>query len=226
MTVQTQTPARHAMRLALILAAAAALIFSLAVTTRPVLAGDNAATLHEPHRGVDSSEDAGDFPCESDEPDPGEVIWHFVLNGLDPGIESALEIHAQFDEDGDVHEDSSWNPGGTTHQFFVTTSGDDILLDAWVFLPEGTQYNNLVLSHICRGDEPEESEAPPESEEASRSPEGSQLGGTGTPAASVPDTALGLVSSGPLATIFFGAVLIASLGALAYANVAAVRRRS
>jgi hypothetical protein len=28
-----------------------------------------------------------------------------------------------------------------------------------------------------------------------------------------------------LATIFFGAILIASLGALAYANVTAVRRR-
>jgi hypothetical protein len=30
---------------------------------------------------------------------------------------------------------------------------------------------------------------------------------------------------GPLATLLFGAVLIASLGALAYANVTAARRR-
>jgi hypothetical protein len=56
--------------------------------------------------------------------------------------------------------------------------------------------------------------------------EGSVAGGTGTPAPSLPSTALGLPGSGSLATIFFGATLIASLGALAYANVAAVRRRS
>jgi hypothetical protein len=55
--------------------------------------------------------------------------------------------------------------------------------------------------------------------------EGGQLGGTGTPVPSLPSTALGLPGSGSLATIFFGAILIASLGALAYANVAAVRRR-
>jgi hypothetical protein len=30
---------------------------------------------------------------------------------------------------------------------------------------------------------------------------------------------------GPLATLLFGAILVASLGALAYANVAAARRR-
>ena len=55
--------------------------------------------------------------------------------------------------------------------------------------------------------------------------EGSVGGGTGTPAPSLPSTALGLPGSGSLATIFFGAILIASLGALAYANVTAVRRR-
>ena len=55
--------------------------------------------------------------------------------------------------------------------------------------------------------------------------EGSVGGGTGTPAASLPSTALGLPGSGSLATILFGAILIASLGALAYANVAAVRSR-
>jgi hypothetical protein len=52
-----------------------------------------------------------------------------------------------------------------------------------------------------------------------------ELGGTGTPAQSLPNTSLGLSGSGSLATIFFGAILIASLGALAYANVTAVRRR-
>jgi hypothetical protein len=89
------------------------------------------------------------------------------------------------------------------------------------------------LSHIsfCFNDVPDETPTPtPEGSEAegtsTPTPEGSQAGGTGTPAPSVPDTALGLAGSGSLATIFFGAVLIASLGALAYANVSAVRRRS
>jgi hypothetical protein len=34
-----------------------------------------------------------------------------------------------------------------------------------------------------------------------------------------------LPSSGTLASIFFGTILISALGALAYANVVAVRRR-
>jgi hypothetical protein len=79
------------------------------------------------------------------------------------------------------------------------------------------------VSHIsfCF-DEPEESESQAESE----SPEGSVGGGTGTPAGSVPDTSTSMPGvGGPLATLLFGAILVASLGALAYANVAAARRR-
>jgi hypothetical protein len=57
-------------------------------------------------------------------------------------------------------------------------------------------------------------------------PEGSQLGGTGTPAPSLQNTALSALGfGGPLATLVFGAILLSSLGALAYANVRAARRR-
>jgi hypothetical protein len=57
-------------------------------------------------------------------------------------------------------------------------------------------------------------------------PEGSVGGGTGTPAASVPDTAASLPGfGGPLATLVFGLILVASLGTLAYANVRAARER-
>jgi hypothetical protein len=64
-----------------------------------------------------------------------------------------------------------------------------------------------------------------ESEEAS--PEGSVLGGTGTPAPSTPDTAMGGNGGpSPLPTIFFGAILLASLAGLAWVNVQAVRSRS
>jgi len=57
-------------------------------------------------------------------------------------------------------------------------------------------------------------------------PEGSVGGGTGTPAASVPDTAASQPGfGGPLATLAFGLILLASLGTLAYANVRSARQR-
>jgi hypothetical protein len=235
LTVQAQTSARHFTRLALVMAAIAALFISLTLRTSPVLAGGpdaNDATLNPSQVGTDSAD--GEFDCpEGDEPVAGQVLWHFVLNGVDPGIASALTIYATFDEDGLKTDTSAgdFNPPGSEHQFFIITSGDDILEGAYVPLPDGTESNNLVLSHICRGEEEATPTPTPEGSQGggtgtpTPTPEGSQAGGTGTPAPSVPNTALSLSSGGSLATIFFGAVLIASLGALAYANVTAVRRR-
>ncbi len=57
--------------------------------------------------------------------------------------------------------------------------------------------------------------------------EGSVQGGTGTPAPSTPDTAMGAGNGpSPLPTIAFGAILLASLAGLAWVNVQAVRSRS
>lgn len=50
--------------------------------------------------------------------------------------------------------------------------------------------------------------------------------GTGTPAASQPNTSLTAPGGGMLPTILFSFLLIASLGTLAYTNVRAMRRRS
>jgi hypothetical protein len=55
------------------------------------------------------------------------------------------------------------------------------------------------------------------------SAEGSVKAGTGTPAASTSNTALFGDGSNPLPTIAFSLILLASLGALAYANVKSVR---
>jgi hypothetical protein len=55
------------------------------------------------------------------------------------------------------------------------------------------------------------------------SAEGSVKAGTGTPAASTSNTALFGDGSNPLATIAFSLILLASHGALAYANVKSVR---
>jgi hypothetical protein len=57
-------------------------------------------------------------------------------------------------------------------------------------------------------------------------PEQSVQGGTGTPAPSQPDTAIGdLQGPSPLPTLGFAAILLLSLGTLAFANVRSVRRR-
>jgi hypothetical protein len=69
------------------------------------------------------------------------------------------------------------------------------------------------------------SESAPESEEQSVAESGEQSVriSTGTPEESAPDGALSLNGVGALLTIAFSLILLASLGALAYANVKSVR---
>ena len=55
-------------------------------------------------------------------------------------------------------------------------------------------------------------------------PEGSVAGGTGTPNASIPDTAAAPATGTAVGTLLFGVLLLLSLGSLAYANVRAGRR--
>ena len=73
-------------------------------------------------------------------------------------------------------------------------------------------------------------ESVPESESATESAgsggEGSQKAGEGTPAGSVSNGALSADGSSALPTIAFSLILLASLGALAYANVKSVRNIS
>jgi len=65
-----------------------------------------------------------------------------------------------------------------------------------------------------------------EGKDSVRIVEEQQQGGTGTPAPSIPNTALNQPSNGgSLAALFFGIMLMAALGGLAYVNVIAVRRR-
>jgi hypothetical protein len=248
--VQARTLSSGTTRFLLVLASVAVLIFSLFSLARPtqVVAGvDHVEFLHQDE--VDSSDpgDQEEFEfCGRDVP-AGEVLWHFILNQVDPPITSSLEIHAFFEDAGELTDLSNWVGNGQTHHFYIFTTGDDVLTDAWVNT-NGSDAGLLNLSHFCRG-ESEGSQAPSQTPEGSqggsssrpsqtpegsqggsssdpsKTPEGTQAGATGTPAASLLNTALGLPSSGMLATIFFGAVLISALGALAYANVVAVRRR-
>jgi hypothetical protein len=224
LTVQTQVTARHTNRLALIIAAIAALALSFVLGMQPAFAGGG-ATLNPGVIGTDSSnaEDLADFPCpEGDEEGvpAGQVMWHFVLNGVDPGIESSITGHFDFTPDSADQDKGSekWNPGGSNHQFFVFTNGDAVLDGATADIGE-SEYSQFTLSHICVGEETSTPTPTP-------TPEGSQAGGTGTPAASVPDTSATVPGlGGPLATLIFGGILLSSLGALAYANVRSARSR-
>jgi hypothetical protein len=68
-------------------------------------------------------------------------------------------------------------------------------------------------------------ESAAESVAPSASGEQSVEAGTGTPQESQADTAIGAFGAGPLGTIAFSLILLASLGALAYANVKSARSR-
>jgi hypothetical protein len=124
---------------------------------RPAYAGGT-ATLNPDHVGTDSSQ--AQDQCDPDVPVPdGQVLWHFILNGLDPGITSAIAGHFEFDSSGTVDVDSSkWNPGGDTHHFYVFTTGDDVLMGGTAEIGD-SDYNNFNLSHICHGAPVEQSVA-------------------------------------------------------------------
>ena len=222
MTVQTLTPARHATRLTLALAAIAGLILATFYVASPAFAGHDGPLVTPTPTG------------QSTNPDCSDVDGDFVEEKFDPP-NSGTQGHVSWVKNNDVA--SFQTSGGWLVAIAIIKGGNEgaNVYDYRGLAGGGVDHDNgLVtptdqgISHVefCLVQGP-----PPPSVPASvpasvpGSVEGSQLGGTGTPAPSLPNTALGLAGSGPLATIFFGAVLIASLGALAYANVAAVRRR-
>ena len=200
--------ARAVSRPTIFLIALAALALSLYFAVRPTYAG-GVATLQESQIGTDSSKAQDDCSDEDSVP-AGQVLWHFILNGLDPGITSAVSGHFEFDSSGTQDVDSSkWNPDGTTHHFYVYTTGDDILDGATADIGD-SQYNNFVLSHICHGTPVEqsvaesvqesvaqsveqsvaESQAESVAESVGQSGEQSVEAGTGTPGESQSDTAM------------------------------------
>ena len=203
------------------LVALAALTLSLYFAVRPVHAGEP-ASLNDTFIGTDSSQ-AEDDCQQGDDVPAGQVLWHFILNGIEPGITSAIAGQFEFQFDGTLNVDSSkWNPDGKTHHFYVYTTGDDVLVDASADIGDST-YQNFVLSHICHGEEEEQSVAESVEESVAESGEQSVEAGTGTPEESSPDGALSLNGVGALPTIVFSLILLASLGGLAYANVKATR---
>jgi hypothetical protein len=86
---------------------------------------------------------------------PGDVVWHFVLTS--PEADSG-NLTATFDKAGDVTVANADSEAAVLH-FYVWT-GHDTLLDA----ETDVDGNNLVLSHICAGQEEESESVPVETE--------------------------------------------------------------
>jgi uncharacterized repeat protein (TIGR01451 family) len=80
----------------------------------------------------------------------GTVTWHFILNNLDPGT-APLTLNAEFAEDGVLTDVGTPVGQGRTQHFFIDTTGDDTLLDAWVEVGDQSGTPRLVLSHIACG---------------------------------------------------------------------------
>jgi hypothetical protein len=219
-------------------AAVAAIALSLALTMRVALANDLNQFLDGKNPdGI--SWDNPDFQgtaddCSGANLDPGQVLWHFVHTGTGPG-DLAATLDAEFDVAGAQSADGYVN--GQSNVFYDIITGEDTLLSASDSINDD---GLLLLSHICFGGEvasvsesasasasAEQSvEASAASVAASASGEQSVEAGTGTPAASTPNGALFGNGSSPLPTIAFSLILLASLGALAYANVKTVRNRN
>jgi hypothetical protein len=251
LTVQPQTSANHATRLALIVAAIAALILATFYLVSPVL-GTHVAPVF-----VDGNASCGQLNVAYDHEFKIEPVTGGLHNDPSSDFSVTLTLHntadgQTFDWVSNLPVDAVFAKGGSEGNLYVYAP--PATADTGLHAPANASGDWAGLSHIsfCFNDVPEESEAPPSqtpegseggststptptpegsqgggtgTPEPSQTPEGSQAGATGTPAASLPNTALGLPASGTLATIFFGAVLISALGALAYANVVAVRRR-
>lgn len=100
--------------------------------------------------------------CKKLDLGPGEVAWHFVLTS--PTADSG-HLTATFDKAGDKTVANADSPAEVLH-FYVFT-GHDTLLDAETTDVDG---NNLVLSHICAGEEEESESVPVETEPVESTP--------------------------------------------------------
>jgi len=220
--VSTRTAQRgNFSRLMLVIAAAAAIALSLAFAGRaPVLAADTKVDINQQlpisSDGFKEDADCGDFTSG--------VVWHFVLNNYGP---DDAQLFVTFADAGSLGPIAETPHPSTTHHFYVNTPDDDSLTDAYVMLPGDASDALLVLSHVCHtGEEQSVAESASEEESVAESGEQSEKAGEGTPEESQADSALFGLGSSPLATIAFSLILLASLGALAYANVKTVRSRS
>ena len=110
--------------------------------------------LHFSHVGADST----NFSTESDCGGVNAgVVWHLVLNQLDPGTEPQT-LHTVFENAGHLKAIGRSVGNGSVQHFFVGTTEDDVLLEAYVDVPGQSRTPKLLLSHVCLKDHKDEDE--------------------------------------------------------------------
>ena len=124
------------------------LLFSILST----VSAEERVTLHFAHVGADST----NFSTESDCGGVNAgVVWHLVLNQLDPGTETQT-LHAVFQNAGHLEVVGRSVGNGSLQHFYVGTPDDDILLEAYVDVTGQSQTPKLLLSHVCHKDQKDE----------------------------------------------------------------------
>jgi hypothetical protein len=215
---RTTTLAR-ASRMSLVLAAVAALVLSMAYFVRPAL-----ATQPDPNHKV--------------------TICHRTNSVTNPYVVITVdEASVDGDEGNDKgqgdhlleHLGPVWDASTTYSPPHNGDQWGDIIPPFYADGVTPTGYSSLnwnaagqaIFENGCNpaGEEQSVAASVAESVPASVPASGEQSvgGGTGTPEQSVSDGALSLNGVGPLPTIVFSLILLASLGGLAYANVKAAR---
>lgn len=193
--------------------------------------GDNFVKFGMDDKRVDGS----DAPADGVQPDfeylAGDSGWEASFS-IAPGTYDDLNVHAQVEDGG---EQTSAVEGRAISMTIACPAPTETPT------PTGTPGTTATPTPTPEGSEAGSTNTPTPT--ATATPEGSQQGSTGTPAPSrtpegdvaaatgtpaggnLPNTASGTPLTTPLVAFGFGLLLLGSIGTLAYANVAANRRR-
>jgi hypothetical protein len=235
LTVQAHTHST-ATRAVIVLAAIAGLILATIVAVTPALAGHTGPLVTPTPSGQSTNYDCDD------------LVELGFIDGYDDEDKSGdspsgdgSDEHVSWNVTGSVvsfEADSGWlviavnvkggQQGGNIYDY-TTDTLNGVDHDNGLVPPNNPNGQPAGVSHLvfCLIEHEEEATPTPTPATPTPTPEGGEAGGSGTPAASLSNTAMALGTyAGPVATLVFGLILLGSLGALAYANVSAVRRRS
>jgi hypothetical protein len=204
---RTLTMARVS-RTSLVLAATAALALSLTYLVHPAL-----ATKPDPLHKV--------------------TICHRTHSETNPYVVETVDEASVDGDNGNDHGKGDhllehtgpvWYPGAKADGVFwgdiiPPFYSDGVTLTGYPSLNWNAD-GQAIFANNCNGAEEQSQEG---SESVPESGEQSQLAGEGTPEGSMSDGSLSVDGSSPLPTIAFSLILLASLGALAFANVKAAR---